>query len=112
MTTDPDRAVKFYNAAFGWVAEPGKDDSGYLHIKNGEHYIGGIPPAQHKPANVRSHWLLYFLVQDCDASTEKAGAAGAKVLMAPMSMEGVGRWSIIADPQGAVCALFQQHAAS
>ena len=32
---------------------------------------------------------------------------GATVYVGPMTMEGVGRWSVVADPQGAVFALFQ-----
>jgi predicted enzyme related to lactoylglutathione lyase len=106
-TPDQSRAAKFYHDVFGWHADPGKDSSGYLHIKNGDKHIGGIPPAQHRNPNVPPHWLLYILVQDCDASTAKATAGGATVLMPATTMEGVGRWSIVADPQGAVFALFQ-----
>jgi predicted enzyme related to lactoylglutathione lyase len=57
--------------------------------------------------NAPPHWLIYFLVADADASTNKAKELGATIYVAPMTMEGVGRWSIMADPQGAVFALFQ-----
>jgi uncharacterized protein len=107
MTPDQAGAVKFYNAVFGWQADPGQDSSGYLHIKNADKHICGIPPAEHRSPNAPPHWLLYFLVQDCDASTVKAKDAGANVYIAPTSMEGVGRWSVVADPQGSVFALFQ-----
>jgi predicted enzyme related to lactoylglutathione lyase len=107
MTADAEAAKKFYSAVFGWQLTPGeKDPSGYLHIKNGEQYIGGVPPGGLRPG-VPAHWLAYFLVSDCDASTSKATQLGAKVYMPPTSMEGVGRWSVIADPQGASFALFQ-----
>jgi predicted enzyme related to lactoylglutathione lyase len=107
MTPDAAAAKKFYEGLFGWKVEPGEHDtSGYLHIKNGEHFIGGMPPAQHNQG-APPHWLLYFLVESCDAATAKASGLGAKVFVPPMSMEGVGRWSVIADPQGAVFALFQ-----
>lgn len=107
MTGDAEAAKKFYSAVFGWQLTPGeKDPSGYLHIKNGEQYIGGVPPGALRPG-MHAHWLAYFLVSDCDASTTKATQLGAKVYMPPTSMEGVGRWSVIADPQGAVLALFQ-----
>ena len=44
-TPDPKRASAFYSGLFGWqlTADP-KDPSGYLHIKNGEHFIGGVHP--------------------------------------------------------------------
>ena len=107
MTPDPAGAGEFYRAVFGWLAEPGKDASGYLHLKNGETYIGGIAPAEHRDPGAPPHWLLYLLAENCDAATAKAAAAGAKVYAAPMSMEGVGRWSVVADPQGAVFVLFE-----
>jgi predicted enzyme related to lactoylglutathione lyase len=107
MTPDPAGASKFYGTVFGWQADPGKDNSGYLHLKSGDEFIGGIPPAGALPPGVPPHWMLYIAVENCDASTAKATAAGAKVCMGPMTMEGVGRFSVIMDPQGAALALFQ-----
>lgn len=104
---DAAAATPFYQTVFGWQVEPGKDTSGYLHIKSGEHYIGGMLPAAHRDPNTPPHWLLYLLVADCDATTAKATDAGAKVYCPPTTMEGVGRWSVVADPQGAVLAFFQ-----
>jgi predicted enzyme related to lactoylglutathione lyase len=40
-------------------------------------------------------------------STKKAQQMGARVYMPPQKMEGVGTWSILADPQAAVFALFK-----
>jgi len=106
-TKDPAAAAKFYTEVFGWEVAPGKDNSGYLHIKNGGQFIGGMPPAAFQNPNAPPHWLLYFLVADCDASTARAKELGASVYMGPQILEGVGRWSVIADPQGAVSSLFQ-----
>jgi predicted enzyme related to lactoylglutathione lyase len=41
-----------------------------------------------------------------DASANKAKEMGANLYVAPMTVEGVGRMSIVADPQGAVFAVF------
>jgi len=107
-TRDPKRAEAFYSGLFGWQITPGeKDPSGYLHIKNGEHFIGGIPPSSCLPPGVPPHWLAYFLVDDVDATANKAKALGANLFMPPTTMEGVGRWSVIGDPQGAVFAIFK-----
>lgn len=106
-TSDPDKATKFYSSLFGWKFEKAEhDSSGYLHIKNGEQFIGGAPPAQHRPPGP-SHWLPYIQVSDCDATAAKARQSGAKFHLEPMTMEGVGRFAIIADPQSAVFAIFQ-----
>jgi uncharacterized protein len=107
MTTDPPRAAKFYSGLFGWKLETGQQGGDYLHIKNGEEFIGGVPPAGSAGPGVPSHWSLYFQVTDCDASTTKAKALGAAVYMPPTTMEGVGRWAVVADPQGASFSLFQ-----
>jgi predicted enzyme related to lactoylglutathione lyase len=42
-----------------------------------------------------------------DAAASKAKQLGANIYVAPMTVEGVGRMSIIADPQGAVFAIFK-----
>jgi predicted enzyme related to lactoylglutathione lyase len=107
-TPDPKRASDFYAALLGWqlITDP-KDPSGYLHIKNGEHFIGGVPPAATRQPGVPPHWLAYFSVDDVDASAAKAKQMGANLYLAPMTMEGVGRFSVIADPQGAVFAIFK-----
>lgn len=107
MTPEPQLAAEFYGQVFEWQAEPGKDGNGYLHIKNGSNYIGGIPPREHFNPNTPPHWMLYFLVQNSDSSTAEADKAGAKIYVPPMTVEGVGRWSVVADPQGAAFALFQ-----
>lgn len=105
---DPQRAGKFYSDFFGWKLEKSaKDPSGYLHIKNGDHFIGGIPPVDYRDPNTPPHWLIYFMVADVHAATAKAKQMSARVYMQPTHMEGVGTWSVLADPQGAVFALFK-----
>lgn len=109
-TPDPARAGKFYSDLFGWkIVEDTDDDppSGYTHIQNGEDFIGGIPPTKHRKPNTPPHWLPYFFVSNCDAAAGKARQLGARFYMEPMTMEGVGRWAVVADPQGATFAIFQ-----
>ena len=107
-TPDPETAKRFYEALFGWKIMPGENDSsGYLHIKNSEDFIGGIPPTDHRDPHIPPHWLPYFLVAGCDASTSTAHQLGARVYMPPMTLEKVGRFAVLADPQGAVFAIFQ-----
>jgi predicted enzyme related to lactoylglutathione lyase len=107
-TPDTKTAGDFYSGLFGWqlTTDP-KQASGYLHIKNGEQFIGGIPNALHRQLGVPAHWLAYFQVDDVDASTAKAKEMGASIYLQPLTMEGVGRMAVIADPQGAVFAIFK-----
>jgi hypothetical protein len=46
-------------------------------------------------------------VEDCDAATGRAKQLGANIYSGPMSIEHVGRMTVLADPQGAVFSLFQ-----
>jgi predicted enzyme related to lactoylglutathione lyase len=107
-TPDVDAAKKFYETVFGWKIAPGEQDpSGYLHIQNGQQFIGGIPPTTHRSPKIPPHWLLYFLVTDAAAATAKASGLGANVLLGASTMENVGTWSVISDLEGAYLALFQ-----
>jgi hypothetical protein len=111
-TPDAKRATDFYSGLFGWQIENQrldgtKDPSGYEHIKNGEHFIGGIPPAAFRPPGVPPHWMAYFQVDDVDACAAKAKELGGKLCLSPMMIEGAGRMAVIADPQGAAFAIFK-----
>jgi len=107
-TGDPERAKQFYEGLFGWRIITGeRDTSGYLHIKNGEEFIGGIPPAAHRDPHSPPHWLGYFLVSNVDESAGKAAELGGRTYLAPMDIENAGRFAVLADPQGAAFAIFQ-----
>lgn len=107
-TPDPARAKKFYEGLLGWKMDPSeRDSSGYLHIRNGEEYIGGVLPVAIRDPHTPPHWLAYFLVENVDASVAKARDLGARVYAGPMDIAGVGRYAVLADPQNAVFAIFQ-----
>jgi hypothetical protein len=106
-TSDTKKASDFYSGLFGWqIVADEKDKSGYLHIKNGEHFIGGMPPGAHQQPGMPAHWLPYIWVDDVDASAAKAKQMGAKLCLEPLTIDDVGRMAVIADPQGAVFAIF------
>jgi predicted enzyme related to lactoylglutathione lyase len=64
-----------------------------------------LSPGEPAPPN----WLPYFMVEDVDATTAKVQSGGGAVYMPPNTMEGVGRFAVLADPQGAVFALYKSH---
>jgi len=78
-TPDQARAGKFYSDLFGWkMMKDEHDEHGYVHIVNGEDFIGGIPPTNPRTVHLPPHWLAYFAVGDCDASAVKAKQLGAR----------------------------------
>jgi uncharacterized protein len=108
MTGDVGKAVQFYKRLFGWTTEV--MDMGtmeYTIVKNGETRVGGIyqtpPEAKGTPPN----WLGYVSVDNVDGACEKALRLGGKVLMPAMDIPNVGRWAVVADPQGAAIAPFR-----
>lgn len=100
---DLDAAKKFYPALFGWRL---KESPQYVEFHLAEHAVGGMMQSQ-SPEGVPSFWLPYFAVDDCDRATETAKSAGAQVYVPPMDIEKVGRFSVLADPQGATFAVIK-----
>lgn len=109
-TPDPALAGTFYSELFGWKVTKDMDDdppSGYVHIQNGDEFIGGIPPVRPNRPRTPPLWLLYFQTSNCDAMAAKAKQLGATFFLEPTTMENVGRFAVLADPQGAGLAIFQ-----
>jgi predicted enzyme related to lactoylglutathione lyase len=108
-TPNPARARQFYADLFGWkFTEDTQSNpvSGYIQIHNGDKGIGGIP-ALPESAQIPPHWLAYFLVAECDATAAKIKELGGKSCLEPVTLENIGRMSILSDPQGAAFAIFQ-----
>lgn len=111
ITPDQARAKTFYEGLFGWKLKAGEGKGAeYLHIVNGEKYIGGVPPAHQNNPKDPPHWLIYFAVADVEKSFQKAKDMNARIVLRPMDFEGVGRVAMLADQQGAVFALFREAA--
>ena len=105
-TPDPKKAADFYSQLFGWETEVGKNDpSGYLHILNQGDYIGGIPPV--REGQEPPHWLIYYQVAGIDEAVQRAQSSGGKVYQPVFAVPDVGKSAVLADPQGAVFALFE-----
>ena len=110
LTNDADAAIAFYSAVVGWTPEDMDGPHGrYTVMKVGDRGVGGI--MQVSPETVdggaRPAWFGYIAVDDVDAWSRKAEAAGGKVHMGPMDIPGIGRFSMVTDPQGAMVVLFK-----
>jgi uncharacterized protein len=108
-THDVEGAKAFGAAVFGWTYD--EQDMGsmtYTVAQVGETAVAGMVPfTDDVPDEVPANWMTYFAVGDCDASVAKVEELGGSVLMRPMDVPGVGRFSIVADPVGAQFGLIR-----
>jgi predicted enzyme related to lactoylglutathione lyase len=105
-TGDLAGAAAFYTRLFGWATRPetGVETAQYTEWLNNGKSIGGLMPIQ-GPPGTPPHWMVYITVADCDERAAKAKELGAQVYVAPMDIPNVGRFSVIADTQGAAFAI-------
>ena len=109
MTTDVKAAKAFYSEVIGWNMQsfPGNDD--YTVLSAGTTGIGGImamPPAACE-RGAPSCWQGYVGVDDVDACAARILATGGAVVQAAQDIPNVGRFAVVADPQGAVFIVFK-----
>ena len=100
---DLDSAPDFYVQLFGWSTEPFEGGPmRYLTIKNGQATNGGM---REKQPQEPPYWLVYFAVEDAEASLAKVKELGGNALAGPFEMA-MGKIALAQDPQGAVFALY------
>ena len=107
ITPDVAAAQEFYGSLFGWTLKEGPVPGvPYTVIEAAGKQIGGMAPPPPSQPNMPPMWGIYITVNDVDAIAEKAKSLGGEVLLPPMQIESVGRFSLIKDPQGATfCAI-------
>jgi len=108
VTEDKKAASAFYQAVVGWGTEPFGDPSDpYVIVKAGETPVAGIMtmPSEAKATGMPSAWLGYIQTLDVDASVASLKAAGGVVHREPADIPTVGRFAVVADPQGATFML-------
>jgi uncharacterized protein len=101
---DPEGARHFYADLLGWEFEVyNAEKFDYPMIKVGDTTHGGFGPAQE---GAPPHWLGHVLVDDVDAAVGRVEAAGGTIVSPPLDIPDVGRFSVVADPQGAMFSLY------
>ncbi|MHB1327085.1 MAG: VOC family protein [Gemmatimonadales bacterium] len=108
LTTNTLAAQEFYGAVIGWTAAPfpGNDMSYTIFSANGNGAAGMMAlPQEACDAGARPGWMGYIATADVDAATAKLTAAGGTVHRAAEDVPMVGRFAVVADPQGAVFTL-------
>lgn len=106
LTDDVETDGKFYAGLFGWSLAPGQNPSiPYTVFMQGERMVGGMMGITQEMKDPPPSWWVYFSVADADATLEKVTKLGGKVLRPGTDIPNIGRFGIVADPQGAVFAV-------
>lgn len=100
-TPDVESAATFYAGLFGWRIEEIPEADGYRVIFNGERSNGGM----RSDANMPPFWLPYFGIEDVEQGMERVRELGGKVHAGPIPVP-QGSFALVADPQGAVFAIW------
>jgi uncharacterized protein len=104
-SSDPQKAQQFYTNLFGWQTEafkPGEMDYTMI-VADGKQHGGFWPAAE---SGTPSHWLGHVLVNDVDATADRAKAAGGSLIFEPMDAPEGRRFAVIRDPEGAVVSAY------
>jgi len=104
QTRDKAAAQAFYEQAFGYETETMDMGGygGYVLLKVNDQPAAGLLQIGADWGDVPSNWSVVFQVEDCDGSVAKVQELGGSVILEPQDLEGVGRFSVVADPWGAV----------
>lgn len=104
MTSDTAAAAVFYPKVLAWRTAP-SNMPGYTIWMAGQTQIGGLM-AQPAGGGAPPHWLIYVGTPNVDATCTQAQGLGARLCKAPQDIPNVGRFAVLADPQGATFAVF------
>ena len=108
-TRDPDGAVTYFREVLGWEAKAleGSDESYYEWLRGGTS-VGGMMPmvGDMWPADLPNHWMVYFAVDDTDATAARCAELGGVVSVPPTDIP-VGRFAVLNDPQGAAFSVIR-----
>lgn len=102
-TRDVAGSKAFYGSVIGWTFEEMDMGGGNMYniCLHSKGPAGGIfkmdgPPFDGFP----QHWMVYFAVDDVDATCKTVKANSGSILQEPFDVSGVGRIALAADPSG------------
>jgi predicted enzyme related to lactoylglutathione lyase len=110
LTSDPEAAKRFYGAVVGWKAEAWNGNSApYSILKADETPVGGVMKLlpEFEYTGKTPHWWAHVGVANVDAAARRAAELGGRILKPGTDIPEVGRFAIVADPQGALISVFE-----
>jgi predicted enzyme related to lactoylglutathione lyase len=108
LTSDVEAAAAFYGEVVGWTAAPTGGPRGYRMFSIGGVGSAGLMtlPEDAKAMGARPSWFGYVSTPDVDAEAALIQAAGGALYREPETIPGMGRFAVVADPQGGAFGLW------
>jgi hypothetical protein len=108
LTKDPKAAIEFYRDVIGWQTQPFKEGEPYVMWVGSQGPLGGVMELPEEAAKMGAppHWMAHVQVENVDATAALAKRLGGQVHHEPEDIPTVGRFAVIADPQGAFLSIF------
>jgi predicted enzyme related to lactoylglutathione lyase len=110
-TTDLEGATSFYEGLFGWQHNdaPVGEEQVYrmFHLDGKDVAAASVQREEERSQGIPPHWNCYVTVTSADESAAKAAELGGTVFLEPFDVMDVGRMAVIADPTGAVLAVWE-----
>jgi predicted enzyme related to lactoylglutathione lyase len=110
MTPDSKAAEGFYREVVGWTA----DDTSVEGMAYTTFKAAGVPvagmmelSAEMRDAGASPGWMGYVYVDDVDATARRVTELGGLVHRAASDIPSIGRFAVVAAPDGAAFALFK-----
>ena len=97
--TDKPAAEAFYKEIVGWTLQRHEGGIDYTVLEARDGQVGGIGAVPEEPW-ARPGWSGYVGVDDVDAVAARITRAGGSIVRPPDDIPGVGRFAVVADPQG------------
>lgn len=108
VAPDLDAVRRFYGPLFGWTFDVGGPETGhYTTALLGGRPVAGITPTPPDTPDAAPGWTTHLATADVQARADRAVAAGAQVLLGPLSVMDMGSMALVTDPTGATFALWQ-----
>src|SRR5437868_14131500 len=100
LAKDPKKAIEFYTDVVGWKTEQIRDD--YVMWVGSQGPLGGVMKLPDEAVKVGAppNWMAHVQVQDVDATTAQFKKLGGRAYKEPTDIPTVGRFAVLADPQG------------
>ena len=113
LTRDPKAAIAFYADVVGWKTQPFAENADYIMWVGSQGPLGGVMKLPDEAAKMGAppSWMSHVQVEDVDATAALTKKLGGRIYKEPTDIPTVGRFAVIADPQGAAIMIFKPNSA-